>query len=77
MFFEPARSVEFVRSPALNATMDHVRKFSFSHGLLGPGASSPDAVGIQFPGGTVLGDEGNVKLRFDDAYQEMAAKGSL
>ncbi len=77
MFFEPAAAVDFVKSEALPKTMDHVRQFSFSHGLLGPGAKSPDAIGIAFPGGKVLGDETKVKLRFDAAYQGMAAAGGL
>jgi NitT/TauT family transport system substrate-binding protein len=77
MFYKPAESVQFARSDALPKTMDNVRKFSFAHGLLGPGAKSGDFVGIQFPGGEVLGDKGNVKLRFDDTYQAMAEKGEL
>jgi NitT/TauT family transport system substrate-binding protein len=38
---------------------------------------SPDFVGIKFPDGSVMGDEGNVKLRFDDSYMQMAADGEL
>ena len=65
------------RDPALLRTMDYVRTFSFAHGLLGEGAKSADAVGIAFPGGSTLGDAGNVKLRFDDTYMKMAADGAL
>ena len=57
--------------------MDLVRTFSFDHGLLGEGARTVDAVGIAFPGGTVLGDAGNVKLRFDAETMKMAAEGKL
>jgi NitT/TauT family transport system substrate-binding protein len=77
MFYEPARAVEFSRSADLPRTMDRVRSFSFQHGLLGPGAPSADAVGIAFPGGKVLGDPSNVKLRFDDTYAALAAEGGL
>ena len=77
MFYEPAQAMDFVRSPELLRTMDHVRKFSFDHGLLGPGATSPDAVGIAFPGGDILGDPTNVRLRFDDSFQALAARGEL
>ena len=77
MFYAPKEAVEFVRSTSLPETMDKVRRFSFAHGLLGSGAKSADAVGMQFPGGATLGDTGNVKLRFDDAYQAMAAGGTL
>ncbi len=74
MFFEPAAAVEFVLSPALIETMDNVRRFSDEHGLIG---ADLDYVGIGFPGGEVLGDEGNVKLRFDETYMQMAADGAL
>jgi len=77
MFYEAKRAVEFVRSSNLPKTMDNVRKFSFSHGLLGPGARSPDTVGMEFPGGTILGDPENVKLRFDDSFQQLAAEQKL
>jgi hypothetical protein len=49
----------------------------FAHGLLGEGASGPDFVGMEFPGGNVIGNAKNVKLRFDAEYMEMAAAGKL
>ena len=57
--------------------MDLVRRFSFDHGLLGQGASTPDVVGIQFPGGKTLGDPGNLKMRFDVKFTQMAQNGQL
>ncbi len=57
--------------------MDLVRKFSFSHGLLGAGAKSVDDVGIEFPGGKTLGDTKNIKMRFDTTYMKLAADGKL
>ena len=77
MFYTPAEAAAFARDPALRGTMDKVRTFSFAHGLLGEGAKSADAVGIAFPDGSTLGDAGNVKLRFDDTYMQMAADGGL
>jgi NitT/TauT family transport system substrate-binding protein len=77
MFYKPAEALAFARSADLVKTMDYVRKFSFSHGLLGEGAKSVDAVGISFPGGKTLGDAKNVKLRYDDSYMAMAAGGKL
>ena len=50
--------------------MDLVRKFSFEHGLLGEGAKTVDAVGIEFPGGNTLGDKANIKMRFDPTLHE-------
>ena len=77
MFYKPAEALTFARSADLIKTMDYVRKFSFSHGLLGEGAKSVDAVGVSFPGGKTLGDTKNVKLRYDDSYMAMAAQGKL
>ncbi len=53
------------KSPDLVKKMDLVRKFSFDHGLLGEGAKTVDAVGIEFPGGVTLGNKANIKMRFD------------
>ncbi len=57
--------------------MTRVRDFSFSKGLFGQGAKSADAIGMAFPGGKTLGDTGNVKLRFDETFMQMAADGKL
>ncbi len=77
MFYAAKDSLAFTKSADLPAVMDKVRKFSFDHGLLGNGAPSPDVIGMTFPGGKTLGDTGNIKLRFDDTFVDMAAKGAL
>ncbi len=77
MFYEPERAVAFTRSSELKKTMEFVRTFSFDHGLYGDNGKSKDFVGIQFPDGSVMGDPGNVKLRFDPKYMELAATGGL
>jgi NitT/TauT family transport system substrate-binding protein len=64
-------------SEKLTETMDVVRNFLFSHGILGEGAPSPDYVGMTFPAGGGLGDGGNTKLRFDAGFMKMAAEGAL
>ncbi len=77
LFDKPADAVAFTTSASLPKTMDLVRKFLFDKGLLGNGAASPDAIGIEMPDGTILGDKGNVKLRFTTTYMDAAAKGAL
>ncbi|PTB91464.1 lipid kinase, partial [Marinobacter sp. B9-2] len=77
MFWEPQMSVDFINSEEAREAMDSVRQFSFDKGLLGQGAMSPDFVGIEFPDGSIMGDSGNVKLRFNDSYMEMAADGEI
>jgi len=77
LFATPAQAYEFMTGDGVIKTMDLVRKFSFDHGILGQGATSVDAVGIQFPGGKSLGDTGNLKMRFDTTYTKMALDGAL
>ncbi len=76
MYHTPAEAVAFTTSPQLPKTMDLVRTFSFEHGLLGEGAKTKDKVGIAFPGGVTLGDDKNIKLRFDEKYMKAAAEGT-
>ena len=77
MFVTPAEAYAFVTSPAVVKTMDLVRTFSFSHGLLGEGAKSADIVGIVFPDGKALGDAKNPKMRFDASFTKLALDGKL
>lgn len=77
LFDDPADAVAFVTSPDLAGTMDRVRGFLFDKGLLGPVAASADIVGIELPGGVILGDPGNVTLRFTDRFMRMAAEDGL
>jgi NitT/TauT family transport system substrate-binding protein len=76
MFYTAPEAVAFATGEQLKKTMDYVRGFSFDHGLFGD-AQNKDMVGIAFPDGTILGDQGNVRLRFDAAFMKMAADGSL
>jgi NitT/TauT family transport system substrate-binding protein len=77
LFADPAGAAAFTKGSALIATMDHVRQFLFAWGMLGQGAPSPDVVGIEFPGGHVLGDAKNVQFRFSSAYMALAAAKAL
>ena len=77
MFYTPQPALDFARSDALAQTMTNVTGFSFEHGLLGDGAPDAGFIGIEFPGGKILGAKDNVKLRFNDSYMQMAADGSL
>lgn len=77
MFYNAGEAVNFSSGAGIKATMEYVRSFSFDHGLYGEGAESKDYVGIEFPDRSVIGDESNVKLRFDDTYMKLAAEGKL
>jgi NitT/TauT family transport system substrate-binding protein len=77
MFWTPTDAYGFTTGATLPKTMDLVRKFSFDHGLLGEGAKTVDAVGIEFPGGKTLGNPKNIKMRFDASYTKLAVDGKL
>ena len=77
LYGTPAQALAFASGADLPAKMDLVRKFSFDHGLLGKGAKTADAVGISFPGGKLLGSAGNLKMRFDSSYMQLAAGKKL
>jgi NitT/TauT family transport system substrate-binding protein len=77
MFYAPAEAAAFAAGEQVKKTMEYVRTFSFDHGLYGEGAPSKDLVGIAFPDGSVIGDKGNVKLRVDKTFMQMAADGTL
>ena len=77
MFYKASEAVEFVRSKDLAVTMKNVAEFSFDHGILGEGASDPEFVGMEFPGGKTYGDKKNIKLRFSDKFMSAVADGKL
>lgn len=74
-YVNAADAAKYAESADLVTVTDRVRQFSYSKGLFGPSATSVDAIGIAFPGDKVLGDKGNIKLRFDPTYMKMAATG--
>jgi NitT/TauT family transport system substrate-binding protein len=76
MFYTPAAALDLTTSKKLVSTMQNVAEFSFKHGLLGDGADNAGFIGIETPAGT-YGNTGNVKLRFDPTYMQMAADGKL
>jgi NitT/TauT family transport system substrate-binding protein len=77
MYYTGAEGAAFAASPEVGATMDKVRQFTFSKGLLGPNAASADVVGIELNDGSVLGNKDNIKLRFTASYMQQAADGTL
>jgi NitT/TauT family transport system substrate-binding protein len=77
MFYKAGEGSAFTKDAKLPQTMSFVAKFLFSHGILGTNAPSAEFVGIEYPGGKVTGDKGNIKLRFDPTYMDMAAAGKL
>ncbi len=77
MFYTPKDALTFMTGAEMSKIMDLVRTFCFEHNLLGEKVKSKDAVGIELPGGKVLGLKTNVKLRFDPSYMKLAADGKI
>lgn len=76
MFYTAQEAHAFAISAELPNTMTKVAQFSFKHGLLGDGARSADAVGMQFAN-RQTGNARNIKLRFDPSFMKMAADGQI
>ena len=77
MFYTPQSAAEMAASAQIKTTMELVRQFCFSHGLLGDKTSSADDVAIRFPDGSIQGKKDRVRLRFDASYMQLAAGGKL
>lgn len=76
MLYQPAKAAKVAKSKSLRLAMERVRRFCFEQGLLGSGAEI-DAIGIEFPDGSVLGDSRNIKFRINSHYMELAAQQAL
>ena len=77
MFYTPLSAIQITSSPNLRKTMDLVRQFCFTHGLLGDKTKSSDDVAIQFPDGGVLGKPDRIRFRFSTTYMQLASQGKL
>ena len=77
LYATPKAALDFMTGQEIVSANDRVRTFSFANGLFGAGAKSADDIGIQFPGGKVLGNGQNIKLRFDPTYVYAAVAGQL
>ncbi len=76
MFYNASEAAAFASGNKIKETMEYVRTFCFDRGLYGD-ADSKDFVGMRFPDGSTMGDESNVKLRFDSSFMQMSADGKL
>jgi NitT/TauT family transport system substrate-binding protein len=77
LFETPKAKADYLTSAQLEKTMTFVSEFSFEHGLLGEGAPSAGAVGIELPNGSILGNPDFVRMRFNHEFLEMAVEGEL
>jgi len=73
MFYTPADAAAFVNNSALMDTMWNVVTFSFDAGIY-DGVDDAGELGVSFPGGEVMGDAGNIMLKFDTSITEILAR---
>jgi NitT/TauT family transport system substrate-binding protein len=77
MYYSAKEAAAFTDSAEMVKVTREVRDFCYARGLMGEGNTNPNAVGISFSNGTVLGDKSNIKFRFDSSYMKRAAEGKL
>ncbi len=77
LFSTPKAATDFATSAALKQKMDLVRQFCFTHNLLGQGIKSVDDVAIAYPDGSIQGNKGRVRFRFNAVYMQAAEQGKL
>ena len=68
LYATPATATAAMMDSKLVESTDFVRHLAFDWGLFGVGFHNLDAFGIQFPGGKILGNAQNVKLRFSPEF---------
>jgi NitT/TauT family transport system substrate-binding protein len=77
MFSKPEDGVKFVRDPKLAGIVTTVSQFCFDHGLYDQSIKTWDAIGVELPGGKIVGNAKNVKVHYLDSYMQAAAAGKL
>jgi NitT/TauT family transport system substrate-binding protein len=77
LFASPKEAVAFTTGADIKTTTERVSKFLFDKALLGKDAKSAGAIGVAFPDKSTFGEAGNVKLRYDATFMQMAADGKL
>lgn len=72
MYYTPAEAVAFTESDDMVEITKSVRDFTYARGLMGEGNTNPEAIGISFPNGKVLGNPKNILVRFDTSFMKTA-----
>ena len=68
MFYKAGDAVNYMSGDEIKSNMKRVRNFCFKYKLLGDRVNTPDDIGIQFPDGSVLGNQSNILFYFDSSY---------
>jgi len=68
MFYTAKDAVDYMSGEEIKTNMRRVRNFCFKYHLLGDRVKTADDLGIQFPDGSVLGNQNNILFYFDASY---------
>lgn len=68
VLYERDEAIELMESAAFRNALDEMTDFAFAKGLMGDSAPGPDFIGMEFQDGAILGNTGNVRLRFPTNY---------
>lgn len=70
ILYNRSEAAALVESKEFRTSLSEMTQFAFEKGLMGDGAPGPDYIGMEFQDGGVLGNSGNVKLRFPSEYMQ-------
>jgi NitT/TauT family transport system substrate-binding protein len=73
MFYTPKDAAAFAKSDDLPDAMQRVREFLFKLGLLGDDGKIREALGVQFPDTSVIGNKHKIRLRLPSYFMDYAA----
>jgi NitT/TauT family transport system substrate-binding protein len=75
LFYEPSEGLEFLSNANFALRTADIAQFLADQKLLGSAIGSASEVGIQLPGGQVLGNSNRVVLDFDASFMKLHAEG--
>lgn len=70
VLYDRDEAIELMESQSFRDILGEMTQFAFDKGLMGDGAPGPDFIGMEFQDGSILGNEGNVRLRFPTTYMQ-------
>lgn len=77
MFYTPDAAITFAASKDMQDKNAKVRQVTFSCGMMDEKITSVDAVGIDYPDGTVQGDKNNTLIHYTVDFMQEAKDGKL
>ena len=76
MFYEASQAAAYMQGTQIKAAMSKVLPWIDGKDF-GDGPIDAGSIGVEFPDGSVIGNNGNVKLRFNSSFTQEYANGQL